>query len=163
MFLEEDGGRQGPGVDQGSGDEIRAVFFDMWLTDHPDADLEKVPADMVMASGSGLDPHITLDNAIWQLDHFPIAAAWAKPSGRDEAKVREEIRQILRRRVRPLGRPGRRAAGQRAGSESGFGRPLWLAVIYHRVFCELQSGSSLATIQRTIVRPAWPVERARVV
>ncbi len=89
-----------------SGDEIRRAFFDMWLTEHPEAaeELEKVPADMVMASGSGLDPHITLANANWQLDHFPIAAAWAKASGKEEAKVREEIRQILREKSSaPLG------------------------------------------------------------
>ena len=59
---------------------------------------------MVMASGSGLDPHITLDNATWQLDHLPIAAAWAKSSGIDEAKVREEIRKLLQEKSSaPLG------------------------------------------------------------
>jgi K+-transporting ATPase ATPase C chain len=87
-----------------SGDEIRGPFFDMWLIDHPDADLEKVPADMVMASGSGLDPHITLENALWQLDHLPIAAAWAKVSGDQEAKVREEIQELLKQKSwAPLG------------------------------------------------------------
>lgn len=86
------------------GDEIRAAFFDLWLIDHPNANLEKVPADMVMASGSGLDPHITLENAVWQLDHLPIAAAWAKSSGRDEGKIREEIREILQKNSSaPLG------------------------------------------------------------
>jgi len=49
----------------------------------------------VMASASGLDPHITLKNAEWQLDHLPIAAAWAKSSGSDEVKVREEIHTLL--------------------------------------------------------------------
>jgi K+-transporting ATPase ATPase C chain len=77
------------------GDEIRKAFFDMWLTDHPDVELEKVPADMVMASGSGLDPHITRENALWQLEHMGIAAAWAKSSGGDEAKVRAEIRKLV--------------------------------------------------------------------
>ena len=81
----------------GSGDNIRKAFFDMWLTDHPDqaADLEKVPADLVIASGSGLDPHIMLDSARWQLDHLPIAAAWAKSSGKPEAEVRDQILKIL--------------------------------------------------------------------
>ena len=79
------------------GGDVQALFFDMWLCDHPDAagDLEQVPADMVMSSGSGLDPHITLKNAEWQLDHLPIAAAWATSSKRSEAKVREEIHDIL--------------------------------------------------------------------
>jgi len=63
-----------------------------------------VPADMVMASGSGLDPHITFKNALWQLDHLPIAAAWAKSSGIEEGKVREEIRKLLQdKSSAPLG------------------------------------------------------------
>jgi K+-transporting ATPase ATPase C chain len=56
--------------------EIHAVFFDMWRQENPDVPLEQVPADMVMASGSGLDPHITLDNAQYQLK-YRVAAAQA--------------------------------------------------------------------------------------
>ncbi len=75
------------------GTDIQATFFDMWRQEHADAELEDVPGDMVTASGSGLDPHITLDNALYQLDR--IAAAWAKDTNRDEAAVRHEIRGLL--------------------------------------------------------------------
>ena len=66
-------------------------------------DLERVPADMVMASGSGLDPNITLDNALWQLDR--VAAAWAKKTGStNEKEVHDKIEQLLRDKSHaPLG------------------------------------------------------------
>jgi K+-transporting ATPase, c chain len=44
-------------------------------------------------SGSGLDPHITLDNAKYQLDR--VASKWAANLKRDPAQVRAEIEQIL--------------------------------------------------------------------
>ena len=82
------------------GSDIQAGFFDMWLQEHQDADLEQVPADMVMASGSGLDPDITLDNALWQLDR--VAAAWAKKTGGNGREVRtSRSSNCCRRRVTP--------------------------------------------------------------
>jgi K+-transporting ATPase ATPase C chain len=52
------------------------------------ADLEPVVADMVMASGSGLDPHITLRNAlsIYQLDRV------AKKRGAPREKIAELVK-----------------------------------------------------------------------
>jgi K+-transporting ATPase ATPase C chain len=79
------------------GTDIQSNFFDMWRQEHADADLEEVPADMVMASGSGLDPHITLDNALVQLDR--VAAQWAKDTRRAEADVRSEIKNVLEQRA----------------------------------------------------------------
>jgi K+-transporting ATPase ATPase C chain len=84
------------------GTDIQGIFFDLWLQDHPDADLEQVPADLVTTSGSGLDPHITLKGALYQLDR--VAAAWAKKTGGDPAKVKADIEALLREKAAaPLG------------------------------------------------------------
>ena len=98
------------------GSDIQSTFFDMWLSEHPDVELQSVPADMVMASGSGLDPDITLDNALWQLDR--VAGAWAKKTNKDESQVRTEIEKLLRENEHGSpGRAGRSAVGERAGNE----------------------------------------------
>jgi K+-transporting ATPase ATPase C chain len=52
-----------------------------------------VPADAVTASGSGLDPHITLKNAKGQLDR--VVAAWAAKAKLDPAQVRTTVEVVL--------------------------------------------------------------------
>jgi potassium-transporting ATPase KdpC subunit len=79
------------------GSDIQSNFFDMWRQDHADADLQDVPGDLVTASGSGLDPNITLANAEFQLDR--VAAKWADDTKHDAGVVRKEIGQILQNNV----------------------------------------------------------------
>jgi len=78
-----------------SGSDIQSVFFDMWREEHPSVDLQDVPGDLVTTSASGLDPHITLQNAEYQLDR--VASKWAVTTKRDPAAVRKEIEQILQK------------------------------------------------------------------
>jgi K+-transporting ATPase ATPase C chain len=77
------------------GSDIQSTFFTMWRDDHPDADLQDVPGDFVTASASGLDPHITLQNAEFQLDR--VASKWATNLKRDSAVIRKDIEQILQK------------------------------------------------------------------
>jgi len=84
------------------GSDIQSIFFDMWRQDHPDADLEDIPGDLVTTSGSGLDPDITLQNAEYQLDR--VASKWAADLNRDRKTVRSEIEHILQTKAKaPFG------------------------------------------------------------
>ena len=85
-----------------TGPDIQSTFFLMWREDHPNADLQDVPGDMVMASASGLDPDITLQNAEFQLGR--VSSKWAADLKRDPAVVQKEIEQILQKNASaPLG------------------------------------------------------------
>jgi K+-transporting ATPase ATPase C chain len=79
-----------------AGADIQSTFFDMWRQDHADADLQELPADMLTTSASGLDPHITLQNAEYQLDR--VAAKWALNTKRDAEGVRKEIEDLLQQK-----------------------------------------------------------------
>lgn len=87
-------GKTNPAIDiVKDGSDIQSTFFDMWRQDHANADLSNVPGDMVTTSGSGLDPHITVDNAMFQLDR--VAATWAAQTKRNPATVRDEIVHLI--------------------------------------------------------------------
>jgi K+-transporting ATPase ATPase C chain len=63
---------------------------------------KEIPADAVTASGSGLDPHISLANARMQSER--VARAWAAKSGKDLAEVNATVDQVLEQNAaRPLG------------------------------------------------------------
>ena len=75
------------------GSDIQSNFFDLWRQDHAQADLQDVPGDMLTTSASGLDPHITLQNAEYQLDR--VASKWAADTKRDPSQVHKEIEDLL--------------------------------------------------------------------
>jgi potassium-transporting ATPase KdpC subunit len=75
------------------GTDIQSIFFDLWRQDHPAADLQDVPGDMVTTSASGLDPDITLENAEFQVER--VAGKWAANTKRDPAVVKAEIEKLL--------------------------------------------------------------------
>jgi K+-transporting ATPase ATPase C chain len=75
------------------GSDIQSTFFDMWRTDHPNDKLQDIPGDMVTTSASGLDPDITMQNAMYQLDR--VSSKWAADLKRNPIEIRQEIENIL--------------------------------------------------------------------
>lgn len=57
------------------------------LAENPDVATENIPSELVTASGSGLDPHISLQGALIQVDRI------AKARGISNDKVAEVIKQ----------------------------------------------------------------------
>lgn len=45
---------------------------------------EQVPPELIFASGSGLDPHISYATAIFQLERIQRARGWEKPADREK-------------------------------------------------------------------------------
>ena len=72
---------------------VQRLFFESWRAAHDKEELEDVPADMLTTSGSGLDPHITLANANYQLDG--VVDAWVKKTGAKKEDVQKEIEAVL--------------------------------------------------------------------
>lgn len=83
-----------PGVADGA---VHANFFDLWASDPANAakvaDLELTPADAVTTSGSGLDPHITVANALAQLDRVAAKRSVAVDATRRKADIAALIKE----------------------------------------------------------------------
>ncbi|MDB5388581.1 MAG: transporting ATPase, KdpC subunit [Planctomycetaceae bacterium] len=85
-----------------NGTDLQVAFFEHWWRAHPKADVQPIPADLVMTSGCGLDPHITLKGALYQLDR--VAGKWAATAKQDPAQTKKDIEILLRSKATaPLG------------------------------------------------------------
>jgi K+-transporting ATPase ATPase C chain len=84
------------------GKDVQIAFFELWWKEHSNAAIEAVPSDLVMTSGAGLDPHITLKAARYQLDR--VAGKWAETTNQEPAQVKQEIEVLIKEKSSaPLG------------------------------------------------------------
>ncbi|OJV11684.1 MAG: hypothetical protein BGO14_09195 [Chlamydiales bacterium 38-26] len=66
---------------------------------HQVNDLSLIPDEMVCASASGIDPHISLTNAYFQLERVAKARSW------DSMEMKIKIKQLIYQNLdKPLGR-----------------------------------------------------------
>jgi K+-transporting ATPase ATPase C chain len=93
LFFASFADKTSPTWPETTGKDLQSAFFQVWWKDHANADVEPVPADLVMASGCGVDPDITVKGALYQLDR--VAAAWAQEQKRDEAATRDTIKKLI--------------------------------------------------------------------
>jgi potassium-transporting ATPase KdpC subunit len=97
--------------------DIQGIFFDMWRQDHPDVALEEVPADMVTTSASGLDPHITLKNARYQLK-YRIPQARARKIVLEKAKtLNNEFEKLDESKRKAVEEQARKAVEAKVGKQ----------------------------------------------
>jgi len=100
------------------GADIQSIFFDLWLSAHPDVKLTPVPADAVTASASGLDPDITLENALAQV------ARIAEARNLDPQRIAKLLKENVEGRdLGLLGEPRVNVLQVNLAMNSSFGRP----------------------------------------
>lgn len=76
-----------------NGLDLQTAFFEVWWKHHPEVQFEAVPSDLLLTSGSGVDPDITREAALYQLDR--VVAAWTETRHRDPAVVRQTIAGLI--------------------------------------------------------------------
>jgi K+-transporting ATPase ATPase C chain len=85
-----------------TGSDIQSYFFDMWRQDHPSDALASIPDDYVTTSGSGLDPDISLETALSQVDRVASARSF---NAAQKAALIEKIKNAASASTTLIGPP----------------------------------------------------------